>query len=214
MNGAPDTGLVGHGLTCVRGERTVFTDIGFAVPSGGALLLLGPNGSGKSTLLRVIAGLLKPVAGHLTWQGAAVDDPETHHSRLRYLGHLDAVKPMLSVAENLEFWMDQYGERPDSLAAVGTALDRFGIGHLANLPARFLSAGQRRRLALARIIAAPGALWLLDEPTVTLDEESVGAVEAMIAAQRAGGGVVVVATHTGIHIPGADTLRLGGDAAS
>jgi heme exporter protein A len=204
MTDFPAKGLAGRGIACVRGERTVFSDLDFALSPGGALLLRGPNGSGKSSLLRLIAGLLQPAAGIIAWNSVSVaDDPEAHRARLRYVGHHDAVKPALTVAENLAFWAGLYGRGP------AAALDRLGIGHLADVPARFLSAGQRRRLALARIVATPAPLWLLDEPTVTLDEDAVGVVEAMIAAQRANLGLVVVATHVGLDIPGADHLHLG-----
>ncbi len=211
MNGTTGGGLAASGLACVRGERTVFTGLDLAVPSGGALVLRGPNGSGKSSLLRLLAGLLKPAAGAITWDGAPVeDDAEAFHARLRYVGHLDAVKPELTVAENLAFWAGVHG----GVADVSAPLERLGIGHLAGVPAQLLSAGQRRRLALARIVAASAPLWLLDEPTVTLDDESVAIVEALIAAHRGEGGLVVVATHTGLDIPGAGALELGGGGAA
>ena len=205
MNAGAGAGIAAHGLACVRGGRTVFTGVDFAVPPGGALVLRGPNGSGKSSLLRLLAGLLAPAAGTITWNGApAAADPEALHARLRYVGHLDAVKPALTVAENLAFWARLHGGEGD----VAESLESLAIGHLAAVPARLLSAGQRRRLALARIVAAPAPLWLLDEPTVTLDEQSVAIVEALIAAHRGGGGLVVVATHAGLDVPGADKLDL------
>ncbi len=196
----------GRDLTCVRGERHVFAGLGFAVPQGGALLLHGPNGSGKSSLLRLMAGLLKPAQGSLAWDDRPVsDDPEAHRARLQYLGHLDAVKPVLSAAENLSFWASAQGGGQGGPAA---ALERIGLTGLADVPARMLSAGQRRRLALARLFLARADLWLLDEPTVGLDEDSISRLQAGLADHRQEGGRVVVATHTAIDLPGADRLDL------
>lgn len=196
----------GRDLTCVRGERQVFAGLGFALAAGGALLLRGPNGSGKSSLLRLMAGLLEPARGSLAWGERPVsDDPEAHRARMRYLGHLDAVKPVLSAAENLAFWATVQGERR---AGVAGALERVGLTRLGDMPARLLSAGQRRRLALARLFLAPADLWLLDEPTVGLDEDSVGRLQAGLADHRRGGGRVAIATHTALDLPGADCLEL------
>jgi heme exporter protein A len=196
----------GRDLTCVRGERHVFAGLGFAVPRGGALILHGPNGSGKSSLLRLMAGLLKPAQGSLAWDDRPVsDDPEGYRARLQYLGHLDAVKPVLSAAENLTFWASARGGGQGGVAA---ALERIGLTGLAELPARVLSAGQRRRLALARLFLAPADLWLLDEPTVGLDEDSIGRLQTGLADHRRDGGRVVVATHTAIDLPGAERLDL------
>ena len=203
-------GIMARGLSCVRGGRRVFEGVDFAVAPGAALLLHGPNGSGKTSLLRMIAGFLDPPEGRLTWNGRPLGDVEDEAdnapARIAYVGHLDAVKQALSVAENLAFWAGLYGGVG---GAVNQALDRLGIGHLAELPARFLSAGQRRRLGLARLMVTPAALWLLDEPTVTLDEASVAAVEALIAEHRDGGGMVMIATHAEMAIPGAAVLTLG-----
>lgn len=198
--------FAGSGLCCRRGGRMVFTDLSFALAPGAALVLTGPNGSGKSSLLRVMAGLLRPEAGTLTWQGVPLSaDREAHRARLAYLGHLDAVKPALGVAENLRFWIDVAGGDP---AAGEPALARFGLRDLAALPARYLSAGQRRRLALARVAALPRALWLLDEPATGLDARSVAALESAIAAHRAGGGIAVISTHAVLDLPGAQVLEL------
>jgi len=188
------TVFAGAGLACLRGERAVFAGLGFGVAAGGVLLLRGANGSGKSSLLRCMAGLLSPVAGLLTWDDMPVAaDAEVHRSRLRYLGHQDAVKSALTVAEDLTFWQRLHGARDP--VAIGTALNRFGIAHLADLPARLLSAGQRRRVALARLLAAPAPLWLLDEPTNALDDDGVERFAAVVGEHRAGGGVVVLAAH-------------------
>lgn len=197
----------GRSLQCRRGGRDVFAGLDFALPAGGALLLTGPNGSGKSSLLRLMAGLLRPAAGALLWDGRPVaEETEAHAARLHYLGHLDAVKPVLTVAENLQFWAALRG----GATAVDRALEVFALTDLAAVPGRLLSAGQRRRLALARLIAAPAELWLLDEPSVGLDHASVGRLAAAIAAHRAGGGRVVVATHTALDL--GDPQRLSLDA--
>ena len=196
----------GRDLDCVRGECQVFAGLGFAVPPGGALVLHGPNGSGKSSLLRLMAGLLKPARGRLTWEGRAIaEDPDAHRARLQYLGHLDAVKAVLSAAENLAFWASAHD---DGAAGVAAALERTGLAGLAEVPARLLSAGQRRRLALARLFLARAELWLLDEPTVGLDADSIARLEAGLADHRRAGGRVVVATHTEIDLPQAERLDL------
>jgi heme exporter protein A len=194
--------LQARAIAAFRGERLVLRDLSFAVASGQALLLLGPNGSGKSTLLRLLAGLKRPDAGAILWQGEdALADLTTHARRVAYLGHLDAIKPGLTVTENLMF---AAAGRP-----AAPALATMGLEALADLPARMLSAGQRRRLALARLALSEAPLWLLDEPTLGLDLASLDRLGALLAAHRAQGGMVVAATHLDLPLPGADTLRLG-----
>jgi heme exporter protein A len=199
----------GQELTCIRGERVVFAGLGFTLDAGGALLLKGPNGSGKSSLLRLMAGLLRPASGALAWDGEAIwSDPDGHCRRLHYVGHLDAVKPAFTVAENLAFWFGlQAGG--SSASAVEAALEAFAIAHLADLPGRYLSAGQKRRLNLARIVAAPAPLWLLDEPATGLDEDAVARLEEAIARHRAGGGMAAVSTHAGLDVETAEVVELG-----
>jgi len=200
--------FTGRDLTCVRGERRVFMGLDFVLGPGGALKLIGPNGSGKSSLLRLMAGLLAPAAGLLAWDGTAVaEDPEGHNGRLHYVGHLDAVKPVLTVAENLRFWAG-IRAADDVAAAVAGALEVFGVGHLADVPGRYLSAGQKRRVNLARIVATPTRLWLLDEPTTALDSAATAALEAAMTRHRAGGGMVVVSTHAAIALEDAAVLDL------
>ena len=183
----------------------MFTGLSFALESGGALLLKGPNGSGKSTLLRLLAGLLQPIVGNIQWHdGPIVDKPDIHHQRLHYVGHHDAVKPMLSVHENIAFWA-ALRQTDEHLA---DALDAFDISHLAEVPGRFLSAGQKRRLNLARILAAPAQLWLLDEPTTALDVATVSRFEQVLFRHRESGGMVIASTHTTLGLDGTDTLRL------
>jgi len=169
-------------------------------------MLQGPNGSGKSSLIRVLAGLLPPASGRITWSGVDVaQDPDGHRARLAFIGHLDAVKPVFTVAENLAFWAGLAGKGGD----IAAALTRFGLARIADLPARYLSAGQKRRLALARLAATSAPLWLLDEPAVSLDKDGVAVLSAAIAGHRARGGLVVAASHGDIVIADAQVLRLG-----
>ena len=146
-----------EGLVCVRGERQVFENLSFRLAPGTALQIEGPNGSGKSSLLRLASGLLRPAAGTLSWEGGDIAaDPEAHRARLRYVGHADPVKPVLTVCENLSYWGRLQGFGGD----VQPALERLGLGRLAPVPARFLSAGQRRRLSIARLLVVPRPVWL------------------------------------------------------
>lgn len=195
----------GTDISCIRGGRLVFDGLGFSVSSGGALLLTGPNGSGKSTLLRLMAGLIPPTVGVLAWDGVAVDeDPEDHRARLHYLAHAEAVKPPLTVAEDLVFWQALNGsDKP-----VAAAVEAMGLETQSALPGRYLSAGQRRRLALARLLVSDADLWLLDEPSVGLDTSSLARLRAAVAAHRAGGGMVVAATHVDLGLFGAETLSI------
>lgn len=200
--------FAGEGLTCIRGERLVFDKLSFRAEAGEALLLTGPNGSGKSSLLRLMAGLLTAAAGRLLWGKEAVaNDPDAHRARLHYVGHLDALKPALTVAENLAFHAALRGTRADD-ATLDRAMRAFRIDRLADTPARFLSQGQRRRTALARILAAPAPLWLLDEPTLALDDTSLAALGAVLTDHLATGGHVIAATHAPIAVTRARRLEL------
>ena len=186
----------------------VFAGLSFALAPGGLLMLRGPNGSGKSSLLRLMAGLASPSQGRLAWGGEEVSrDAGSHGRRVGYLGHLDAVKPVLSAAENLAFWVRYQGEGETSVR-IAAALERCGLAEQADSPTRFLSAGQRRRLALARLVALRPPLWLLDEPTTALDEQGVGMVAALVEEHRAAGGLIALATHGPWQGPGAATLAL------
>lgn len=204
----PPSRFDGRALTCLRGARVVFASLDFQVRAGGALVLVGPNGSGKSSLLRLMAGLSSPFSGQLLWDGRPVaDDPDAHRARLRYVGHLDAVKPALTAAENLAVWAGLGGlaAAPAQERALA-ALEAFAIGHLADVPGRYLSAGQKRRLNLARLALAPVPLWLLDEPTTALDRASVARFAGLIARHRAAGGMVVLSTHTDLELDGPEVL--------
>ncbi len=196
--------LQAAGLAAFRGERLVFRDLDFVVAAGGALLLTGPNGSGKTTLLRLLAGLLRPAAGTLLWDGAdALADLSVHARRVAYVGHQDAVKPMLTAAENLRFAARLSG------GAVDAALAAVGLEELADLPGRMLSAGQRRRLTLARLALSRAPLWLLDEPTLGLDARSVERFGAMLEGHRGKGGIAIAATHLPLPLSDAAEFVLG-----
>ena len=192
-------------LACIRGERPVFREISFALEPGGGLILRGPNGSGKSSLLRILAGFLKPAGGTVTWNGEDMREaPEAHRARTHYVGHLEAVKPTLTVVEHLAFWAAAKG-----FAKAGeNILAALDMEDLADVPGRFLSAGQKRRLSLTRLLATPAELWLLDEPSITLDSDSAARLETMLARHRAGGGMAVVATHADIALPNAETIDM------
>ncbi len=202
--------FTGAALVCFRGERTVFAGLGFTLEPGGALLLRGPNGSGKTSLLRLMAGLAKPLSGVVHWDGEDIaTDPEAHNAHLHYVGHADPVKPVLTVGENLRFWALMKNGGGTAGGAVTAALDQLGIGHLESVPGRFLSAGQKRRVNLARLLAAPAALWLLDEPATALDRAAVQSLDDAIEHHRSGGGMVVISTHAETGQPDAREIDLG-----
>ena len=185
--------LEARDLGCLRGGWPIFAGVSFALAAGDALILIGQNGSGKSSLLRLLAGYIPIAAGDLLWQSVPIrKDPDLHRSRTRYLGHQDAVKAPLTPREDLRFWARLHAQ-PQRL--VEDALAAFALQDLADRPGRMLSAGQRRRLALARLNVSPAPLWLLDEPTVGLDSASQKALVAAISRHRAAGGILIMATH-------------------
>ena len=196
--------LVATELACVRGGRGVFSRLSFAVGAGEALLVSGPNGAGKSSLLRAVAGLVHLTAGTLALEGG--DDDATLAEQAHYLGHQDALKPSLTVAENLDFWARYL----DGGAAIAPALDAVGLGGIARLPAAYLSAGQRRRLSIARLIAVDRPLWLLDEPTSALDAAAQTTLAKLMRDHLTSGGMILAATHGPIGLDGVKELRLGG----
>lgn len=198
--------LLGSDLACIRGGRQVFRDLGFAVGAGEALAVTGPNGVGKSTLLRLIAGLVRPSHGQLALEGG--NPEQTIGEQAHYLGHQDALKPALSVRENLGFWADFLGGAAGGQNG-GAALAAVGLDGLAHLPATYLSAGQRRRLSLARLIAVERPIWLLDEPTSALDAAAQTMLADLMRTHLGGGGLILAATHGPIGLEGVKDLRLG-----
>ena len=198
--------FTGKDLTCVRGGRLVFQSLSFQVAAGSVLVLRGPNGSGKSSLLRLVAGFQPPAEGAFLWDDRPVaEDRDGHRARITYAGHLDAVKPALSVTESLQFWA-RLGSKGDP--PVADALDRWGLGAIADLPGAYLSAGQRKRLNLARLSLSTSRLWLLDEPTVSLDDSAVDTLMGVISDHQADGGSAIIATHTDLALKATDTLSL------
>ena len=200
--------LIADDLACRRGGRDVFAGVGFTVESGEALTISGRNGAGKSSLLRMVVGLVRLAGGTLSLEGGDLE--LTIAEQAHYLGHQDALKGSLSVAENLRFWAGFLGGTDE----VEKSLEAVGLGSLAGLPAAYLSAGQRRRLSIARLIAAPRPIWLLDEPTSTLDVAAQDRLAELMRAHLNGGGIILAATHGSLPLPAARELRLDGTLAA
>lgn len=204
------TQFEGRDLLCIRGERLVFSKLDFSIEPSGCLTLIGRNGAGKSSLLRMMAALLHPAGGTMTWEGEAVSkDLDEHRSRLHYVGHHDAIKPVLTVRENLKFWAGLRSDAKQAEANFEQALEVFSIAHLVDVPGRFLSAGQKRRVNLARILASRAPLWLLDEPTTALDKASIHNLENAIESHREKGGMVVLSTHSDMQVKDQVMLDVG-----
>lgn len=192
-------------LACVRGGRCLFRDLDFILEAGGVLVLTGPNGAGKTSLLRILAGLLAPDTGMIRCSG----DDEVLAEQSHFVGAAEALKAAVTVREHLVFWQGLLGGGATSQAR---ALQRLGLTELADMPAGYLSSGQRRRLALARLLVAPRPLWLLDEPTNALDAAGRQILLGLIDEHRARGGAVVVATHEPLDLAGSASLALGARA--
>jgi heme exporter protein A len=195
--------LSGRGLRCIRGGREVFSGLDFAASAGEALAVTGPNGSGKTSLLRLVAGLLAISGGSIDLAGG--DGELTLAEQTHYLGHRDALKPALSVMENLSFWRNFLG---GEVSDAGQGLAAVGLDHAAHLPAVVLSAGQRRRLSIARLLTVRRPIWLLDEPTSALDSAGQTMFAALMQDHLARGGMIVAATHAPLGIA-ARELRIG-----
>jgi heme exporter protein A len=194
--------LIANDLACVRGGRRVFHGVNGTVGAGEALLVTGPNGAGKTSLLRLLAGLLRPAAGSIHIEGAPSNGEAAH-----FLGHHDCLKGALTAEENLEFTGALAGAGGETVAS---ALGRLGLAPIASFPARELSMGQRRRLALARLLVTPRPLWLLDEPTAALDTDGQLAFMALANAHLERGGILVAATHLPLGFAKSQTIELGG----
>lgn len=191
-------------LCGARGGLWLFDGLTFALQPGEALVVRGANGAGKSTLLRILAGLLSPADGSIVY-----GDRDEQSLPLHFLGHTNAIKSGLTVEQNIRFWAAFAGlGAAEGEAAVDAAADAFDLDLLRDLPARYLSAGQKRRLALARLIASPAPLWLLDEPTTALDTRSTSLFEQAVAEHRRMGGVAVIATHQDLSVPDGQFLEM------
>jgi len=195
--------LSGKNLTCNRGGREVFTGVNFDLSAGEALLVTGRNGAGKSSLLRMIAGLIRISTGRLALTGGETDATLTEQAH--YLGHQDTAKPALTVAENIQFWVRYLGHN----RGIDVALEAVDLASLADLPAAYLSAGQKRRLSIARLVAVQRPIWLLDEPTSALDAPSQKRLADLMRSHLAGGGMIVAAAHGPIGLERARELNLG-----
>jgi heme exporter protein A len=203
--------LVGANIAIERGGRRLFSDLSFEAPAGEALIVTGPNGAGKSSLLRAIAGLLTLASGAVVLEGGEAD--QDIGEQAHYLGHADALKGALTARENLDFWAAMLrGEKAPAGSAeemdAGAALERLGLAHIIDFPVSVLSAGQKRRVALARLLVAYRPLWLLDEPSSALDASAQARLAEIMRAHLASGGVIVAATHAPLGLDGR-ALELG-----
>lgn len=205
---APALGLQAIGLTGVRGRERLFQDLSFSVQPGELLWLRGQNGSGKTTLLRLVTGLARPEAGELRWQGVPLHESEDFHNDLVYLGHHNGLKDDLSALESLRFLSQLHG-REASAVQMAAALRRMEVYHRRNLPARVLSQGQRKRVALARLVleSRPG-LWVLDEPFDALDDSGVAIVNSLLQAHLAFKGSIILTSHISLKIAGVPVKEL------
>ena len=196
-------------LECTRGDRRLFSDLNFTLSRGQLLRVAGANGSGKTSLLRIMCGLLAPSAGELRWDDRPISAEREEYSRnLVYIGHLNALKDDLTGLENLQVASALAG-MPADAERMRAGLDRFGIAHCAELPAKVLSQGQRRRAALARLALSPAVpLWILDEPFSALDVRAVVELERLIASHLASGGMVVLTTHQEVQVVAHAVLRV------
>ncbi len=200
--------LEAHGLRCVRGERELFTDLHLRVESGNCLHVRGENGVGKTSLLRLLTGLSKPESGEVLWCNQSIAlDPITYHRELLFLGHRDALKEDLTALENLQMYAALDDVSLSQEKALAT-LWRFGLRGRENLPVNCLSAGQKRRVLMARMLTRQAKLWILDEPFNALDIQAVHELQNLIAEHRATGGLVVLTSHQEVSIPNVEVLEL------
>jgi len=197
-------------LVVNRGDRRVIDDLTFSLKKGETLTLLGPNGVGKTTLLRALAGFITPLSGEVRFEGAGLEEGQPVGESCHYVGHANGLKPSLSVLENLQFWSGYLSDNGSGSGETSShdALNQFNLVELADIPCGYLSAGQKRRLGLARLIVARRPLWLLDEPTVSLDEHSVTLLGRSVMSHARSGGLVIAATHIPLGLENSRELHL------
>jgi len=227
--------LTAENLAARRGDDLLFVNVSFQLSAGEALVVTGPNGTGKSTLLRVVAGLLRPENGHVTFSTSDTAFEGRAAEACHYLGHRNAMKPELAVDENLSFWKSFLGdfsptksaENPHFAGSPGLAdnlhptvagltvleaAEAVGLGGITHLPFGYLSAGQQRRFAMAKLLVAYRPVWILDEPTAALDASADNMFAALVRAHLASGGIAIAATHQPLGLEGAKELRMTGFA--
>lgn len=192
-----------RGLACARGDRTLFAGLSLQLDAGEALHVRGPNGLGKTTLLRALCGLSRPLRGDVRWRGERTSDlAEEFAAEVAYVGHLNGVQGDLTASENLQRAVRVFARGRDSGLGVKVALDRVGLGKLVDRPARHLSQGQKRRLALARLLVLRRPLWILDEPFTALDVAAVASLSSIIGEHMAAGGLALIVSHQAFELPG------------
>jgi len=205
--------LVAENLSARRGEDLIFKDVSFTLQAGESLVLTGRNGSGKSTLLRVVAGLLRPETGNVTWHSDKTESGMRAAEACHYLGHRNAMKAELTVAENLSFWKSFFGDFDSGRGmSIGEATEAVGLGGITHLPFGYLSAGQQRRMAFAKLLVSFRPVWILDEPTAALDVKAEEVFTTLIKAHLAEGGIVLAATHQPLGLEDAKELKMTGFA--
>jgi len=197
----------GENLSCIRGERVVFSRLNFHVKPGNTLIITGSNGSGKTSLLRLMAGLTTPESGYISWEDDPIlAIPEDHSDRLHYIGHLNALKSTISVLENIKSWSYLHGGNAKNVI---NAIKSLNLDGLKDIPCRYLSSGQKQRVTLARLIASEAPLWLLDEPTNTLDQNSIDLLHSLINKHLEKGGMLIIATNTELQVEKYKELKMG-----
>lgn len=205
--------LTAENLSARRGEDLIFRDISFTLGAGESLVLTGRNGSGKSTLLRTVAGLLRPETGRVTFAAPAADPGMRASEACHYLGHRNAMKGELTVSENLTFWKDFFKDFTGGTGtSVGEAAEAVGLGGITHLPFGYLSAGQQRRMAFAKLLVSWRPVWILDEPTAALDVSAESVFTTLIKDHLAAGGIVLAATHQPLGLENAQQLNMAGFA--